>query len=406
MFHKFVLPLIAVIGFGYACFRVWEFSKAPAVSTGRDTPPVSPVLARTLAGSGIVEAQKENILIGTPVPGLVMEVKVAVKEDPELGLKRYVKKGDPLFILDTRALEAQRITLEAAHQAALRKYERLKAAPRPEDIPVYEAARNEAEKAVEEAQARLEIAQINFGRSSRLADRNAATLADYDRDRIAVTEARAALARSQSALAKANADYNRLMAGTWKEDLEIARAEVAQAEAALKAIQIEIDRYTVRAPSDGEVLRVYVRPGQYAATTWNEPMVVLGELRKLHVRIDIDEHDLAEFHPGARAWATPRGNPSQRLELSFVKVEPYVIPKRSLTGDNTERVDTRVLQVIYALPDQRDIEIYVGQQMDAYIEVKSASTGRQVDHAPQDSPGTPRAANEPQPDGTSPRSHP
>ena len=62
-----------------------------------------------------------------------------------------------------------------------------------------------------------------------------------------------------------------------------------------------------------------------------------------------------------------RGDPRQEFRLSFVRVEPYVIPKKSLTGDNTERVDTRVLQVIYAL-ETKDRPVYVGQQMDVFIE--------------------------------------
>ncbi len=43
-----------------------------------------------------------------------------------------------------------------------------------------------------------------------------------------------------------------------------------------------------------------------------------------------------------------------------------MIPKKSLTGDSTERVDTRVLQVIYRVKDQ-NASLYVGQQMDVYI---------------------------------------
>ena len=42
--------------------------------------------------------------------------------------------------------------------------------------------------------------------------------------------------------------------------------------------------------------------------------------------------------------------------LHFVRFEPYVIPKESLTGDTTERVDTRVLQVIYSF-DRGDMPI-------------------------------------------------
>ena len=69
------------------------------------------------------------------------------------------------------------------------------------------------------------------------------------------------------------------------------------------------------------------------------------------------------------AKAYPRGNNRQSIPLSFVRVEPYVIPKRSLTGENTERVDTRVLQVIYEV-GSTDQPLFVGQQMDVFIEAE------------------------------------
>jgi multidrug resistance efflux pump len=320
-----------------------------------------------LAGSGIVEAQNENVPIGTPVPGVVEEVMVDVKDH------RMVKKGDPLFRLDDRSLRAELIVRGAALGAAQAKLDRLARGHRPEDEPVIAAVRAEAENAIEEARARLESAKVTLARSTRLHERDASAASEYDRDRFAYAEAKASVAKAQATFAKADSDYKRLLAGSWEEDLDVARAEVLQAEAAIKATEIELDRLIVRAPRDGEVLKVHVRPGQMAATAWNEPMIVLGDLSKLHVRVDIDEHDLSDFHAGARAWATPRGDPTHKFELQFVKVEPYVIPKRSLTGDNTERVDTRVLQVIFAIPDQRSIDVYVGQQMDIYIEVPKAA---------------------------------
>jgi hypothetical protein len=84
--------------------------------------------------------------------------------------------------------------------------------------------------------------------------------------------------------------------------------------------------------------------------------------------VDIDEHDIPRFKAGAPARASLRGAPEQSYPLTFVRVEPYVIPKKSLTGDNTERVDTRVLQVIYAL-EVNGKPVYVGQQMDVFIDV-------------------------------------
>jgi hypothetical protein len=116
-----------------------------------------------------------------------------------------------------------------------------------------------------------------------------------------------------------------------------------------------------------------VRPGEYVAAPSSQALMVLGEVSdRVHVRVDIDEHDIPRFRKGAPARASLRGRPDLSYPLTFVRVEPYVIPKKSLTGDNTERVDTRVLQVIYAL-DVKGRPVYVGQQMDVFIDVGAAA---------------------------------
>ena len=84
---------------------------------------------------------------------------------------------------------------------------------------------------------------------------------------------------------------------------------------------------------------------------------------------------LPYFSRGAEAIATLKGRPQVRFPLKFVYVEPYVIPKQSLTGYNSERVDTRVLQVLYELPEKRPVEVHVGQQMDVYLKATPDSTG-------------------------------
>jgi hypothetical protein len=80
----------------------------------------------------------------------------------------------------------------------------------------------------------------------------------------------------------------------------------------------------------------------------------------------VDERDIPRFQPGSKALAYRRGETSRGLELRFVRVEPLAIPKKSLTGDNTERIDTRVLQVIYAVEPNPD-HLYVGQQLDVFV---------------------------------------
>src|SRR5207244_5075842 len=117
------------------------------------------------------------------------------------------------------------------------------------------------------------------------------------------------------------------------------------------------------------VLQNKVRLGQYAQCgPLSEPLMILGSVTPLHIRVDVDEHDAWRVPGGAQAVASPRGNGSIRIPLEFVRFEPYVIPKKSLTGDSTERVATRVLPVIHRIRDGGPSG-YVGQPMDGYLDV-------------------------------------
>ena len=210
-----------------------------------------------------------------------------------------------------------------------------------------------------------------------ITDKRAISVEEVNRRRYAVQAAEARLAR-------ARADLKLLEAGSWKEDIEVARADVAKAEAEVRASRVEIERLTVRAPMAGEILQINIRPGEFAQSgVPAQPLLLLGNLDKLHVRVDIDENDAWRFKPEAPAMAFIRGQPKFKTDLTFEYVESYVIPKRSLTGDSTERVDTRVMQVIYSFK-RGALPIYPGQQMDVFIE----------DLAPRPAP-PPASANPP-----------
>jgi multidrug resistance efflux pump len=164
-----------------------------------------------------------------------------------------------------------------------------------------------------------------------------------------------------------------IKAGAWSADLDIAKTDVAQAEAAARQDEINIDRLTVRAPVDGVILQNKVRLGQYAQTgPLSEPLMVFGAGKGLHVRASVDENDAWRVQPGATAVAHLRGNSHISYALEFVRFEPYVIPKKSLTGDVTERVDTRVLEVIYRFKDPH-AHVFDGQQLDIFITTNIAA---------------------------------
>jgi multidrug resistance efflux pump len=341
--RKALLPLLALALFGFAVLHVVRAQQLPPEPPPPAAPARSPYNG-TLAGSGIVEARTENISMGTPLPGVVVEVYVKVGQ--------RVSAGTPLFRIDDRPLRAEKDYRLAALASAQSQLARLESMPRPEELPASAAK-------VREARANFEDQEDQYRRSRSLA-------------RVAVGEEelikrRQATQMAQQQLARAEADDQLLKAGAWEPDKAVARAAVAMAQAQLKQTEIDLDRLQVRASVAGEVLQVNVRPGEYVGTPPGQALIVLGDVGTLHVRVDVDEHDISRFVTGAPARAMVKGDAAVQYDLDFVRVEPFVIPKKSLTGSGTERVDTRVLQVIYAVrPAAR--RLYVGQQLDVFLE--------------------------------------
>jgi HlyD family secretion protein len=351
MIIKYILPLVALAAI---IFAVQQLIATRA--TKEDVrPPIEPSRSpykETVAGAGIVEAQTENIEIGATMPGLVVKVLVAVRDK--------VDAGDPLFKLDDRQLKADLEVRKAAVMAARAELLRLENQPRPEQLPIYEAA-------VTEAEANAASTADDLRRADELGPKGRRVMTDQE-----VVNRRQMHYMAKARLAKAKADLDLHRAGAWQSDKDVAAAAVRQAEAQVAAVEEDIKRTTIAALVDGEVLQVNVHPGEFVGTPHNRALIVLGNVQKLHVRVDIDEHDIPRFILGAPAQAVLKGDTSIRFPLKFVRVEPYVIPKRSLTGQNTERVDTRVLQAIYAL-EPTNQPLYVGQQVEVYIDRESAN---------------------------------
>jgi multidrug resistance efflux pump len=347
-YGKFVLPVVAA---GLALAAVIHVVRA-SQTLPSTPPPVEPAhtaFAQAIGASGVVEARTENIALGAPLSGIVLKVYVPVEN-----VGQAVKQGEPLFLVDNRQLLATLKYNEANLQAARAQLARLEAQPRPEEVPPSEAK-------VQVAEANLALQQDLAERARRLLPSRAMAEEDVNQRNLA-----SAVARRQ--LAQARAEDQLLKAGAWRFDKDIARAAVAQAEAQVLQTKTDLDRALVRAPRDGTILQVNVREGEYVGTPPGQALMVLGAVNDtVHLRVDIDEHDIPRFVRGAAAKASPRGHPEIAYPLRYERVEPFVVPKKSLTGDNVERVDTRVLQVIYAL-DTKDRPVYVGQQMDVFID--------------------------------------
>lgn len=343
MIRSLVLPLIAIIGVILMAINVIRQSQPPESVPPVIRPPSAPFEA-FVAGSGLVEASSQNIAVGTPVGGIVAEVHAVVGAS--------VSAGDPLFRIDSRDLEAQLAQREAKAESARRQLARLRAGTRPELIPPAEAKLAEHRAALADLEQQLSMWE-------KVSDRRAVTEEELLRRRNAVATAR-------TRVEQANAELNLLKAGTWAPDISIAESDVVAAEADVVTARTEIERRVIRAPINGQVIQVNVRRGEYANAGASSPLMLMGSVDLLHIRVEIDEHESWRLKAEAPAVGFVKGNKELNTELRFVRFEPYVVPKRSLTGESTERVDTRVLQALYSFESSK-LPVFIGQQMDVYI---------------------------------------
>jgi HlyD family secretion protein len=290
-------------------FTIWVLigaSQREPMVPPLEPPPKNPY-EHTVAASGIIEAVNENVRIAPPLGGLITGVFVVVGD--------HVEEGAALLQLDDRELRAQLGTREAS-------------------IPPARAR-------IAEQRYRVQDLEVQYRRLPALFAEQAVSEDDLKRTWYALEVAKRVLVRAD--------------------------ADLEQAIAQRDETKMMISRLTIRAPRAGAVLQVNVRAGEYATPGALDPLILLGETQQLQVRADVDEVNAPLVKPGASGVAYPKGATTHAIPLSFARIEPYVVPKKSLTGDNTERVDTRVLQIIYRF-EPPPFPVYTGQQVDVFIE--------------------------------------
>lgn len=155
---------------------------------------------------------------------------------------------------------------------------------------------------------------------------------------------------------------------------ELATARAKEAEAQIAVLETQLQRLSVKAPISGTVLKVNARKGEFAPTGANmrDPLMVMGAMEVMHVRVEIDETDTQRLVNAGEARGSLRGHGDSTIPLTFVRKEPLLVPKRSLTGDGNERIDTRVQEVIYRF-DNSTVKAYPGQQMDVFVTLEEGS---------------------------------
>lgn len=300
--------IIALLGLaGGLAFSFTKGDQPPPPSNHLSSPPATPY-TQSVSGTGIVEANTRNIAVGSFVSGIVSDLLVNEGDK--------VKVGDILFVIDK---------LTAKADLEMRKKE---------------VASNEA--ALASANTQLADAKDLLARYDGLKSGVGISTSDKERQKFAVRKAQA--------------------------QVEQARAGLASSKAVLDSAKVLLDQHTVYSPIDGEVLKVRVRKGEFVTSGVAPAPIVVGNTEPMNLRVQVDENDLWRFNQKSSAIAYLRSNKDIKYNLKLVRIEPLVIPKIQLSGDAAEKVDTRIMEVVYSVEPQENSPLFVGQQLDVFVD--------------------------------------
>ncbi|HTJ82917.1 MAG TPA: HlyD family efflux transporter periplasmic adaptor subunit, partial [Polyangiaceae bacterium] len=292
----------------------------------------------------------------------------------------HVEAGQPLVVLETGDLEAQRLMASAQLEQAQAALEKLRAGARPEEI---EAAKARAESAaaglaeaqhgarpeeIKAAQARLDGAEsavqkakLDVDRLQALFDAGAISRAELDgantQLQIATSQRDAAkatytelkngtrfetIAQAKQRAAEANASAKLVESGARIEDLRAAESVVKAAEGRLAQIDVTIGELTVKAPAKARVETLDLRPGDLVAPT--ATAAVLLEDDQLYVRVYIPETQLGLVHTGDAVDVFVDSFPNR----AFVGSIQHVDMQGQYSPRNLQTADERANQVFAA----------------------------------------------------------
>jgi HlyD family secretion protein len=349
----------AVAGFIAGIVAAYVYGQQQAPQPPVFSPAANPY-ARGVYAQGIVESEQptgENINIYPNVAGAV--TAMSAREGAA------VKAGEVLLTIDDSVQRASAAQLAAEADAAVARLDELNSQPRKETLDVATAQ-------VGAAAASLKMAEDQFDKQQKA----------FAIDPKAVSKDTLDNAENALKIARANLNvvtrqYNLTRAGAWIYEIRNQQKQVDALRKAAASADALVAQYTIRAPADGVVLSVNAAQGSYVSpqgvyrpyVNGQAPVLVIGSpAGQLAVRCYVDEiliDRLPDPH-ALKARMFVRGTHVE-APLEFLRIQPYVSPKIELSDQRTERVDVRVLPVIFRVAMPKGARIYPGQLVDVYI---------------------------------------
>jgi len=208
---------------------------------------------------------------------------------------------------------------------------------------------------VQRAEAELENAQRELKRDEEIWRSGGLSEAMFERSRLAADTRRKDLERAREKL------------NSIKEirevDLDPAAHELAASLASLRRAEAELERTLIRAPFDGQVIKIHARPGEEVG---RDGVLELARTSAMFVRAEVYETDIVRVKVGQRAEI--RGDALPRMISGRVAQVGLKITKNDiLKTDPAAYADARVVEVKIQLDENKEAAAVIHAQVDVQI---------------------------------------
>ncbi len=304
----------------------------------------------------------------------------------------FVKAGQVLAVLDSRVRQTAAL-IEAQEQVEVARAQlaKVKAGAKLGEIEAQrrsisslkaelECKRVAQGAVIEKLRAQLVFAKSEFTRHKPLYQDGAISASTLDSKRVAfesavaaVAEAEAELKRNETTLkekiSEGEATLDKI-AEVRSVDVNLSIREVAAAIAKANKIKSELNLCYVRAPKDGQVLKVHVRPGESVADT--KGILDLGSNRKMVAVAEVYQSDVHSVKLGQEATITVEGL-SQKIHGHVWQVGLEVLRQNVFAAQPGANQDRRVIEVRVLIDDKDSAKVNGLSNMQVEVAIAPSS---------------------------------
>lgn len=366
------LSIIAIVLTG-SSIAYFGYGQPRNASSTADASGQSEIIAGTgtVAAPGVVEAVSEEIEVGAEMPGKLKEVSVEEGDTVVKGQSiAALENSDFQTAVDTarsqiETLRSAQATARVRLLQAQTDRQRIANGSRTEE-------RAEARAGYEQTLPDVENSRREYERRQTLFNAGDVSKEELERARTAYENAQK---RSRSQLER----FNVVNAGARADELAKADAavrlaetqirefdaQIAEAAARVRQAEANLEKTIIRSPINGVVLRKRLKGGESVSTDSPTGIVTVADTSALRVRVDLDERDVAKIKEGQRAYVTADAYGQQKFGARVIRIGQILGRKNFRTDRPTEKVDTRVLEVLLELDSGNKIPL--GLRVDAFI---------------------------------------